>query len=73
MRQAPDRRDAPKAPLPSRGERDASTALGSGSATALVGYERSTALMPVRPVRTVILTALRTNNDALAFLSVWRT
>lgn len=73
MRQAPDRRDAPKAPLPSRGERDASTAIGSASAAALVGYERSRALMPVRPVRTVILTALRTNNDALAFLSVWRT
>ena len=73
MRRAPQRENAPKAPLPSRSDRDAPATLDVAPASVMSGLDRRAALAAVRPTTLVILTALRTNNDALAFLSVWRT
>jgi hypothetical protein len=73
MRRAPERENAPKAPLPSRSDRDAPATLDAAPASVISGLDRRAALAAVRPTTLVILTALRTNNDALAFLSVWRT
>lgn len=72
VRALPERQDAPKAPLPSRGDRDASATPGVMSSTTVSGIDPLAALEPMRPASLVIFTALRTHNDALAFLSVWR-
>lgn len=73
IRQAPEPPQAPKTPLPSRSDHNTAATLYRDPGQTLAEHDVRAARMPQRPVVLVILTALRTNNDALAFLSVWRT
>lgn len=61
------------APLPSRGEHKAPATLPRDSNENFGEFDLRAGLAAVRPAVLVIFTALRTKNDALAFLSVWRT
>lgn len=61
------------APLPSRSEHKAPATLRQECAQTLAEFDLRAGLTALRPAVLVIFTALRTKNDALAFLSVWRT
>lgn len=61
------------APLPSSSEHKAPATLRQDCDENLAEFDLRAGLTAVRPAVLVIFTALRTKNDALAFLSVWRT
>ena len=73
LRDAPAEPAAPKAPLPSRTNRDVTATISHHRVEVGFNFDHFAGLAAQRPGATVVLTSLRRNNEALSMLGIWRT